>query len=128
MLTPERQRLLTELQRGTPMGDLLRRYWYPVAAESELRNQPIKAVTLLGERLVLFRDAQGRLGLLPERCPHRGTTLTHGIVDEEGIACPYHGWKFDRRGRCLDLPAEPPDSPLLDRVHLQAAQVESLGD
>jgi 5,5'-dehydrodivanillate O-demethylase len=127
MLTPERQRLLTELGRGTPMGELLRRYWYPVAAESELRQQPIKGVTLLGERLVLFRDAQGRLGLLPERCPHRGTTLTHGIVDSEGIACPYHGWKFDRRGRCLEMPAEPADSPLLNRVQLPAAQVESLG-
>lgn len=127
MLTPERQRLLTELRRGTPMGELLRRYWYPVAAESELNERPIKGVTLLGERLVLFRDAEGRLGLLPERCPHRGTTLTQGIVDRDGIACPYHGWKFDRRGRCLELPAEPPDSPLLDRVKLDAAHVESLG-
>lgn len=127
MLTPERQRLLTDLGRGTPMGELLRRYWYPVATESELRQRPIKGVTLLGERLVLFRDAQERLGLLPERCPHRGTTLTQGIVDAEGIACPYHGWKFDRRGRCLALPAEPPDSPLLDRVRLPAAHVESLG-
>jgi len=109
------------------MGELLRRYWYPVAAESELRKQPIKGVTLLGERLVLFRDAEGHLGLLPERCPHRGTSLTHGIVDHEGLACPYHGWKFDRQGRCLDLPAEPPDSPLRDRVRLEAAHVESMG-
>src|SRR5260221_9170480 len=85
MLSAERQETLTRVGRGTPMGELLRRYWFPVAATCELRQRPIKAVRLLGERLVLFRDASGRLGLLDEHCPHRGTSLAFGMVDAEGI-------------------------------------------
>lgn len=127
MLSAERQETLTRVGRGTPMGELLRRYWFPVAATCELRQRPIKAVRLLGEQLVLFRDASGRLGLLDEQCPHRGTSLAYGIIDEEGIRCPYHGWKFDGSGRCLELPAEPADTSLNQRVKARAYPVEELG-
>jgi 5,5'-dehydrodivanillate O-demethylase oxygenase subunit len=127
MLTAEKQHLLTQVARGTPMGELLRRYWYPVAATCELRRKPIKAVKLLGEQLVLFRDATGRLGLLEERCPHRGTSLAYGLVDEEGIRCAYHGWKFDGAGRCLELPAEPPETKLRQRIQARSYKVEELG-
>ena len=84
------------------MGGLLRRYWIPVAASVELKSNPVKSVRLLGESLVLFRDASGRLGLIEEHCPHRRSSLAYGMVDDEGIRCPYHGWKFDGAGRCLD--------------------------
>ncbi len=127
MLSPEKQQLLTQVSRGTPMGELLRRYWFPVAATSELRSRPIKAVQLLGERLVLYRDSMGRLGLLEERCPHRGTSLAYGLVDNEGLRCAYHGWKFNSAGRCLDLPAEPTDTKLKQCVQARAYPVQELG-
>ena len=127
MLTPEQQETLTRVGPGTPMGELLRRYWHPVAATCELGRKPLKAVRLLGEDLVLFRDRTGRLGLLEEHCPHRGASLAYGSLDEEGIRCPYHGWKFDATGRCVDLPAEPDDSPLRGRVRATAYPAEELG-
>jgi 5,5'-dehydrodivanillate O-demethylase len=127
MLTLEKQEALTRVGRGTPMGELLRRYWFPVAASCELRRHPVKAVGLLGERLVLFRDASGQLGLLDERCPHRGTSLAHGLVDQQGIRCPYHGWKFNAAGQCLETPAEPTDSNLKQRARTTAYRVEELG-
>ncbi|MAR12943.1 MAG: Rieske (2Fe-2S) protein [Blastopirellula sp.] len=109
------------------MGNLLRRYWYPVAASCELRDNPIKAVKLLGERLVLYRDSAGKLGLLEEQCPHRGTSLAYGLIEEDGLRCPYHGWKFDSAGRCLHLPAEPADTNLKHRVRARAYHVQELG-
>jgi 5,5'-dehydrodivanillate O-demethylase len=109
------------------MGELLRRYWFPVAATSELWNKPIKSVKLLGEQLVLYRDSTGCLGLLEEHCPHRGTSLAYGLVDQEGIRCPYHGWKFNSVGQCLDLPSEPANTKLKQRVQAQAYRVEELG-
>ncbi|MGQ0635973.1 MAG: Rieske 2Fe-2S domain-containing protein [Planctomycetaceae bacterium] len=127
MLSVERQQTLTQVGRGTPMGDLLRRYWFPVAASCELRLHPVKAVQLLGERLVLFRDASGRLGLLEEHCPHRGTSLAYGLVDRAGLRCPYHGWKFDGAGHCLEMPAEPPETKLTQRVQARAYRVAELG-
>ena len=79
MLTVEEQKRLTSVGPGTPMGELLRRYWYPVATTMELRDNPVKAVLLLGERLTLFQDRQGRLGLIAGSCVHRGTNLKDGI-------------------------------------------------
>ncbi len=127
MLSPEKQQLLTQVARGTPMGELLRRYWFPVAAVCELAERPIKAVQLLGERLVVFRDASGRLGLLEERCPHRGTSLAYGLVDHEGLRCAYHGWKFDGGGNCLELPAEPAEAKLKSRIQARSYPVQELG-
>ncbi len=97
---------LTEVGPGTPCGELMRRYWQPVGVSASLKDVPQK-VRVLGEDLVLFRDKQGRAGLLHARCCHRGTTLYYGKVEDEGIRCCYHGWLFDVEGRCLDQPCEP---------------------
>jgi phenylpropionate dioxygenase-like ring-hydroxylating dioxygenase large terminal subunit len=106
---------LTEVGRGTPMGELLRRYWHPVGLSSDAGDTP-RPVRALGEDLILFRDGQGRPGLVHPRCCHRGTTLYYGKVEERGIRCCYHGWLFDVEGRCLEQPAEPEGGRRRDRV------------
>ena len=107
---------LTEVGRGTPMGELLRRYWHPVGLGSDAGATP-RPVKILGEELILFRDGQGRPGLVYPRCCHRGTTLYYGKVEERGIRCCYHGWLFDVEGQCLEMPAEPnPTGPQCQRV------------
>lgn len=105
----------TEVGRGKPMGELLRRYWHPVGLVSHATDTP-KAIRVLGEDLVLFRDGKGRPGLLEARCCHRGTTLYYGRVDQHGIRCCYHGWQFDVEGRCLEQPCEPDGGRHRDRV------------
>ena len=97
---------LTEVGRGTPMGELLRRYWHPVGLAGDAAATP-RQVRALGEDLILFRDGEGRPGLVHSRCCHRGTTLYFGKVEDRGIRCCYHGWLFDVEGRCLEQPAEP---------------------
>lgn len=97
---------LVEVDAGTPAGELLRRYWHPVARSSEATELP-RTVKLLGEELILYRDGSGTVGLLEPRCCHRGTTLYFGRVEDTGIRCPYHGWLFDAEGNCLDQPCEP---------------------
>ncbi len=97
---------LTEVGRGTPMGELMRRYWQVVALSRDATSTP-RQVRLLGEDLVLFRDGQGRAGLMYPRCAHRGTTLYYGKVEERGIRCCYHGWLYDVEGHCLEQPTEP---------------------
>jgi nitrite reductase/ring-hydroxylating ferredoxin subunit len=99
-------RILVEVGPGTPGGELLRRYWQPIALSTDLTDLP-QEVSVLGEELVLFRDGSGRPGLLHPRCCHRGTTLLYGKVESEGIRCCYHGWLFDVEGHCLDQPCEP---------------------
>ncbi|MFL6799850.1 MAG: Rieske 2Fe-2S domain-containing protein [Xanthobacteraceae bacterium] len=106
---------LTEVRRGSPMGELLRRYWHPVGLVEDATNTP-KPVRVLGEDLILFRDATGRPGLLEARCCHRGTTLYYGRVEERGIRCCYHGWLFDTQGLCLEQPCEPQGGLKRDRV------------
>ena len=128
MLTREENELLTRIGRGTPCGELLRRYWHPVAAVGELTEQTsIRPVKILDEELVVFRDKQGKYGLVGEHCPHRLASLAYGRVDDEGIRCPYHGWKFDRTGKCLEQPAEPAGSTFKDRIKHVAYPVEPLG-
>jgi 5,5'-dehydrodivanillate O-demethylase len=108
MLTSEENETLTRVGPGTPGGELLRRYWHPIAVAKELTEaEPTKFVRVLGEDLVLFRDKRGRLGLLADRCSHRGASLVYGRVEERGIACAYHGWLYDTLGNCLECPAEP---------------------
>jgi nitrite reductase/ring-hydroxylating ferredoxin subunit len=97
---------ITEVGAGTPCGEFMRRYWHPVALSERVGPRP-QNVRILGEDLVLFRDRQGRPGLLYPRCAHRGTTLYYGRVENEGLRCCYHGWLFDVEGRCLDQPCEP---------------------
>lgn len=96
---------MTEVGPGTPLGEFMRRYWHPVALSEKVKDVPQK-LRMLGEDLVIFRDRQGRPGLLHARCCHRGTTLYYGKVEDEGIRCCYHGWLFDVEGRCLDQPCE----------------------
>ncbi len=106
---------LTEVGRGTPMGELLRRYWHPIGLAADATDTPRK-VRALAEDLILFRDRHGRAGLLHARCCHRGTTLYYGKVEEDGIRCCYHGWKFDTEGRCLEQPCEPNGGQFRDKV------------
>ena len=107
METQEMNDLLTLVGPGQPAGELLRRYWYPVAVARELTNeQPTRFVRLLGEDLVLFRDKSGRVGLLADHCAHRSASLVYGRVEERGIACAYHGWLYDTEGNVLETPPE----------------------
>ena len=96
---------LVEVEKGTPTGEMLRRYWHPFALATDATDTPRK-VELLGEDLILFRDGRGEVGLVHARCCHRGTTLYYGKVEEQGIRCCYHGWLFDTEGRTLDMPCE----------------------
>ena len=127
MLTQEENDILTRVGPGTRMGNLLRRYWHPVAATAELERNPVKAVKLLGESLVLYRDKRGQLGLLVEACPHRRASLAYGMPENEGLRCPYHGWLYNSEGRCLDQPGEPVDSTFKDHIKTTAYPVQELG-
>jgi 5,5'-dehydrodivanillate O-demethylase len=127
MLSVEENRILTQVGKGTPMGELLRRYWFPIAGSVELEEHPTKPVRLLGEDLVLYRDRSGTLGLIGKACPHRRVDMVYGFPDAEGLRCAYHGWLFDEAGRCLDMPAEPAESTFKDRVTIQAYPVQELG-
>jgi len=108
MISAEENALLTCTDPGTACGTLLRRYWQPVALSSELSpgGAPLP-VRILGEDLVLFRDDQGRPGLLGVHCCHRGADLSYGRVEDGGLRCIYHGWLYDVDGNCLDQPGEP---------------------
>jgi len=127
MLSAEENRLLTEIEPGTRMGALLRRYWQPLGATSEMDDRWTKRVRLFGEDLVLFKDRSGSFGLIAEACPHRRASLAYGIPTADGIRCPYHGWKFDASGACLEQPNEPADSTFKDRVATPAYPVTELG-
>ena len=127
MLKQELNEQLTQVGPGTPMGDLMRRYWYPVAFERELDEWPIKKVRLLGENFALWKKPKGGYGIMQEHCPHRRASLVYGVVEEEGLRCGYHGWLFDGAGQCLEQPAEPDASSFADRVQAFAGKTESLG-
>ncbi len=127
MLTPAENERLTQVTAGTPAGNLLRRYWHPIAAVDELVERWTKRVRLLGEDLVLFKDRSGHFGLIGEACPHRRASLAYGIPTAEGIRCPYHGWMFDGSGRCLEQPNEPEGSNFKDKVTTAGYPVEALG-
>lgn len=127
-MTPELNKTLTSVGKGTPMGELLRRYWHPVGLSSEVKVPAIKKVKLLGEELVLYRDKSGALGLVGKTCPHRGASLEHGIVDQVGIRCAYHGWQYNAQGRCLDRPNEPPGDTGKSRICVPSYPVTERGD
>src|SRR5437867_10557768 len=125
MLSQAENERLTRVGPGTPAGELLRRYWYPVAFAAELTDEnPTRFVRILGEDLVLFRDKSGNVGLVGDHCPHRGASLLYGRVEERGIACAYHGWLYDVEGNCLETPAEPADSKLYLTVKHRAYPVQ----
>ena len=106
---------LTHIDRGTPCGEYMRRYWQPVVMSSELKELPL-LVELLGEHLVLFRDKSGALGLLHKHCAHRGASLEYGIIADKGIICCYHGWQYDVDGRLIKAGSEWEDSPVCKKV------------
>ena len=129
MLSREDNELLTRTGPGTPMGKLMRRYWFPVLLSEELPEPDgaPKRITVLGEKLLAFRDSAGKVGLVEERCPHRGASLFFGRNEEQGLRCVYHGWKFDVTGRCVDMPSEPPESNFKHKVHVTAYPCEDRG-
>ncbi len=108
MLSKEDNVTLTQVGPGTPGGNLMRMYWQPVAAAKELDDSPFrtKEVRVLGEDLVLFRDRQGKLGLIERFCSHRRVNLAIGVVEDDGLRCQYHGWKFNAQGQCIEQPFE----------------------
>src|SRR3954471_602834 len=111
MLSAEKNRILTQVGPGTPMGDYLRRYWMPIGGASELDANPIKAIRLLGEDRVLYRGRGGRYGLIDRHCPHRRADLAYGMVEETGIRCNYHGWLMDDPGRVIEQPSDDTVNP-----------------
>jgi len=122
MLSREENELLTRVGTGTPMGELIRRYWIPALLSEEIPELdcPPVRVRLMGEDLVAFRDSKGRVGLLEEHCSHRGASLFYGRNEECGLRCVYHGWKYDVEGNVLETPAEPSESNLKYKVHHKA--------
>ena len=117
MISAGQNELMTRIGPGTPAGNLLRNYWQPAALLDELTpERPVKAIRLLGQDLVLFRDEQGRHGLLERQCPHRGADLAYGRLEGGGLRCAFHGWLFDVEGRCLETPAEPEGSGMCEHI------------
>jgi phthalate 4,5-dioxygenase oxygenase subunit len=129
MLSREENEMLTRVGPGTPMGEVLRRYWMAAALSSELPGPDCspRRVKLLGEKLVAFRDSTGNIGLVDEFCPHRRTSLFLGRNEESGLRCIYHGWKFNFEGRCLDIPNEDPESDFKSKIRLKAYPTIELG-
>jgi phenylpropionate dioxygenase-like ring-hydroxylating dioxygenase large terminal subunit len=127
----EHNELITRIGPGTPCGQLMRHYWQPVALVDEfdprldarMAQRPLKPVRLLGQDFVLFKDEQGRWGLLDRDCPHRNADLAFARHEGDGVRCPFHGWKFDATGRCLETPGEPEGSRLCERVQQGAYPV-----
>lgn len=121
MLRKEQNDLLTQTGPGTPMGAMFRSYWIPALLSQELPENdcaPVR-VKLLSQRLLAFRDSQGRYGLIEEFCAHRGVSLWFGRNEEGGIRCPYHGWKYDVTGQCIEVPSEPAENGFCARIKLQ---------
>ena len=129
MISQAENMTLTQVGPGTPMGELMRRYWMPALLSWELAEpdgEPVR-VKLLGEDLVAFRDTDGRIGLLDEFCPHRLVSLWLGRNEECGLRCVYHGWKFDVNGQCVDMMNEPADSDFPSKMTTTAYPTVELG-
>jgi nitrite reductase/ring-hydroxylating ferredoxin subunit len=123
--SPSYKKELTEVGPGTPMGELLRRYWHPIGLSRDATDTPRK-VRVLGEDLILFRDKTGRPGLVHPHCAHRGASLYYGKVEEGGIRCCYHGWLFDVQGHCVEQPCEPGGGRARDKVRQPWYPVQEL--
>ena len=129
MISAEENFDLTRIGPGTLMGGLFRRYWLPALLASEVAEPdgaPVR-VKLLGERLVAFRDTRNQVGLVDEFCAHRGVSLWFGRNEDCGLRCPYHGWKYDVNGQCVDLPSEGVDGPMRKRIRLKSYPCLELG-
>ena len=128
MLSTEHNDILTRVGPGTPTGELMREYWIPACLPGELKADAAPTrIKLLGEKLIAFRDSEGRIGILDHRCPHRCASMFYGRNEEGGIRCAYHGWKFDVEGNCLDQPNLPEDQRFTERVKAKAYKVAEKG-
>jgi len=126
MLTIAQNERLTRVGAGTPLGEMLRRYWYPVVAVSQMKDKATKKVRLLGEDLILYKDRSGDYGLVEPHCAHRRMNLIYGIPEEHGLRCPYHGWLYDETGQCIEQPyeeTEDPDGRFKDKIKMKAYPV-----
>ena len=128
MLSREENDLVTQTAAGTPGGDMMRRYWQPVALSTDLPEggAPVP-VQVMGEELALFRDEFGRIGLLGIHCAHRAADLSYGRIEDGGLRCLYHGWLYDVTGQCLDQPGEPEGSRFKEKVRHLAYPCQELG-
>src|SRR3984893_14966375 len=129
MLRKEQTDLLAQTAPGTPCGRLFRSYWIPALLAEELPENecsPVR-VKLLSERLLAFRDTLGRYGLIDEFCAHRGVSLWFGRNEESGLRCPYHGWKYDYTGQCLEVPSEPEESGFCKKIQLKSYPLMKIG-
>ena len=128
MLDEATNKKLSEVGRGTPMGELMRRYWHPIAAMGELDDHATKPVRLMGEDLVLYKDLSGNYGLIDRHCPHRRADLSYGYVEQCGLRCSYHGWLYDHHGACIGQPFEDtadPEGRFRDKIRITAYPVEA---
>ena len=130
MTTRQQNDYLALTSPGTPMGALMRRYWIPALLSSEIPEPdcPPVRVKVLGERLIAFRDTRDRVGVMDEFCAHRGVSLWFGRNEESGLRCPYHGWKYDVSGQCVEVPSEPVESGFCNKIKLTAYPCVELGD
>ncbi len=127
MLSLQENEKLTRVGKGTPMGELMRRYWHPIAAKAELDDRPTKEVRVFGEDLVLYKDKSGTYGLIDRACPHRRVNLAYGIPEEHGLRCMYHGWMYDETGQCIEQPFEEtvhPDGRFKEKVQITSYPVQ----
>jgi 5,5'-dehydrodivanillate O-demethylase len=129
MLSADKNQQLTRVGPGTPMGEVLRRHWHPIAGIDELDRNPVKAVRLMGEDLVLYKDLSGGYGLVDRQCAHRRADLSYGYVEAHGIRCHYHGWQFNASGQCVEQPFEEqvdPQARQKCKISIKAYQVRPL--
>lgn len=126
MLSVEENKLLTSVGRGTPAGELMRRYWLPVGVSADVDDRP-QYVRVLGEDLVLFRTRAGEIGLLDAVCSHRGASLVYGCVEQSGLRCHYHGWLYDTTGRCIEQPGEMSRAAREEKVRQRAYPTQEFG-
>ncbi len=125
-MTPQENELLTRIGPGTRMGNVMRRYWWPVGYSQDTGSIP-KPVRVLGEDLILFRAGNGTVGLVAQSCAHRLASLEFGRVEQNGIRCCYHGWLYDTKGQCTEMPCEPADNKLCQDVKIAAYKTQEMG-
>jgi 5,5'-dehydrodivanillate O-demethylase len=127
MLSVEGNDRYTRVGRGTPTGELMRRYWHPIAAVSQMKDIYTKKIRLLGEDLILYKDRSGTYGLIEPHCAHRRMNMIYGIPEENGLRCPYHGWLYDETGQCIEQPYEETEDPagrFKDKIQMAAYPVQ----
>ena len=130
MLSEEKNKIITQVGPGTPMGDLLRRYWMPIAGVTEFDTRSTKPLRIMGEDLVLYKDLSNIFGLVDRHCPHRRADLSYGMVEKFGLRCNYHGWAFNETGKCVAQPFEDtcfPGTHAKDRVSIKSYPVQQKG-